>query len=173
MYSPVLLYTCFLSILGLIDGLSIPIHQDSLKNLVKLQADTIIHRIKEHNEKLNLSPKILIGDSELYPEVPADKPIQGLGSIIDTLTTFQKVLQTLPRGYASQLRSDVSTLLDCFKDRMAFMRCTPKEPANGKSLDTFIEKNATHHITFGYMALDRLTQFMQKLIVNLDQLKSC
>nr|ACI32424.1 leptin [Hypophthalmichthys molitrix]ACJ09057.1 leptin [Hypophthalmichthys molitrix] len=172
MYFPVLLYTCFLSILGLIDGRSIPFHPESLKSL-KQQADTIIHRIKEHNEKLKLSPKILIGDSELYPEVPADKPIQGLGSIIDTLTTFQKVLQTLPKGHVSQLHSDVSTLLDYFKVWMTFMRCTPKEPANGKSLDTFIQKNATHHVTFGYMALDRLKQFMQKLIANLDQVKSC
>lgn len=123
--------------------------------------------------QLKLSPKILIGDSELYPEVPADKPIQGLGSIVDTLTTFQKILQTLPKGHVSQLHNDMSTLLEYFKDRMTFMRCTLKEPANGKSLDTFIEKNATHHITFGYMALDRLKQFMQKLIANLDQLKSC
>jgi len=53
MYFPALLYTCISSMLFLIDG--IPIHPpDSLKNVmqVRLQADTIIHRIKEHNEKV-------------------------------------------------------------------------------------------------------------------------
>uniref|UniRef100_A0A672LNI2 Leptin n=1 Tax=Sinocyclocheilus grahami TaxID=75366 RepID=A0A672LNI2_SINGR len=171
MYFPVLLYPSILGMLGLVHG--IPIHQDSLKNLVKLQADTIILRIKDHNEKLKLSPKLFIGDPELYPEVPADKPIQGLGSIVDTVTTFQKVLQRLPKGHVSQIRNDLFTVLGYLKDRMISMHCTLKEPANERSLDAFLESNATHHITFGYLALDRLEQFMQKLIVNLDHLKSC
>lgn len=123
--------------------------------------------------QLKLSPKIHIVGPELYPEDPADKPIQGLGSIVDTLTNFQKVLHKLPRGHVTQLRIEVSTLLGHFKERMTLMHCTPKETANGSPVNTFTEKYATHHITFGYMALDRLKQFMQKLKVNLDQLKSC
>ncbi|XP_077049755.1 leptin a [Siphateles boraxobius] len=169
MYFPALLYTCILSMLLLIDG--IPIPPDSLKNLVRIQANTIIHRIKEHNEKLQLYPNLHIGNPEL--DVLADKPIQGLGSIVDTLTTIQEVLQRLPKGHVSQLRSYVSTLLGYFNERMTFMRCTPKEPANGKSLDAFLEDNATHHITLGYITLDILKQFLQKLIDNLDQLKNC
>nr|AOG74775.1 leptin [Labeo rohita] len=171
MYFPALLYLCILSMLSLVHG--IPIRQDNLKNLVKLQADTIILRIKDHNEKLKLSPKVVIGDPELYPELPADKPIQGLRSIMDTLNTFQKVLQKLPNGHASQICNDLSTLLGHLKERMTSMRCTPKEPANGRSLDTLLEKNATHPVTLGYLVLDRLKEFMQKLINNLDQLKSC
>ncbi|KTG05268.1 hypothetical protein cypCar_00035434 [Cyprinus carpio] len=171
MYFSVLLYPCILGMLSLVHA--IPVHPDSLKNLVKLQADTIILRIKDHNEKLKLSPKLLIGDPELYPEVPANKPIQGLGSIVETLSTFHKVLQRLPKGHVSQIRNDLFTLLGYLKDRMTSMRCTLKEPANERSLDAFLENNATHHITFGFLALDRLKQFMQKLIVNLDHLKSC
>uniref|UniRef100_A0A8C2PTZ8 Leptin n=1 Tax=Cyprinus carpio TaxID=7962 RepID=A0A8C2PTZ8_CYPCA len=171
MYFSALLYPCILAMLSLVHG--IPIHSDSLKNLVKLQADTIIIRIKDHNAELKLYPKLLIGDPELYPEVPADKPIQGLGSIMDTITTFQKVLQRLPKGRVSQIHIDLSTLLGHLKERMTSMHCTSKEPANGRALDTFLEDNATHHITVRYLALDRLKQFMQKLIVNLDQLKSC
>ncbi|KAL0167724.1 hypothetical protein M9458_035946 [Cirrhinus mrigala] len=166
MYFPALLYLCILSVLGLVHG--IPIHQDNLKNLVKLQADTIILRIKDHSEKL-ISSKVDIGHPELYPELPADKQgliqaIQGLRSIMDTLTTFQK-------GHAGQIRNDLSTLLGYLKERMTSMHCTPKEPA--RSLDTLLEKKAAHPITFGYLVLDRLKQFMQKLINNLDQLKSC
>ncbi|XP_026086481.1 uncharacterized protein LOC113061531 isoform X1 [Carassius auratus] len=171
MYFPALLYPCILGMLSLVHG--IPVHPDRLKNMVKLQADTIILRIKDHNEKLKLYPKLLIGDPELYPEVPADRHIQGLGSIMDTLTIFQKVLQRLPKGHVSQIRSDLSTLLGYLKERTTSMHCILKEPANGRSLDAFLEENATHHITLGYLALDRLKQFMQKLIVNLDQLKSC
>lgn len=171
MYFPALLYPCILGMLSLAHG--IPVHQNSLKNLVKLQADTISLRIKDHNEKLKISPELIIGGPELYPVVPVDKPIQGLGSIVDTLTTFQKVLQRLPKGHVSQIRKDLSTLLGYLKERMNSMRCTPKEPANERSLDAFLEGTATHHITFGHLALDRLKQFMQKLIVNLDHLKSC
>nr|ACO82076.1 leptin II [Carassius auratus] len=169
MYFPALLYPCILGMLGLVHA--IPVHQDSLKNLVKPQAETIILRIKDHN-KLKLSPKIFI-DPELYPEVPADKPIQGLGSIVDTLTTFQKILQRLPNGNVSQISTDLFTLLGNLKDRMKSLRCTLKEPANDRSLDAFLENNATHPITLGFLALDRLKQFMQKLIINLDHLKSC
>lgn len=92
---------------------------------------------------------------------------------MDTITTFQKVLQRLPKGRVSQIHIDLSTLLGHLKERMTSMHCTSKEPANGRALDAFLEDNATHHITVRYLALDRLKQFMQKLIVNLDQLKSC
>lgn len=121
--------------------------------------------------QLNLYPNLHIGNPEL--DVLADKPIQGLVSIVDTLTTIQKVLQRLPKGHASQLRSDVSTLLRYFNERMTIMFCTPKEPANGGSLDAFLEDNAPHHITLGYITLDILKQFLQKLKANLHQLKSC
>nr|AJO54279.1 leptin-a [Tanichthys albonubes] len=168
MHFPALLYTCILSMIGLMDG--IPVHQDTLKNVIKMQADTIIHRIKEHKEKLRF-PDIVIDNTEL--KALADKPIQGLGSIMDTLTTIQKVLQKLPKGHVSQICVDVSTLLGFLKDRMTFMRCTHKEPTNGKSLDAFLEANATNHVTLGYVALDGLKQFMQNLIGNLDHLRSC
>ncbi|KAK7151873.1 hypothetical protein R3I94_008271 [Phoxinus phoxinus] len=154
--------------LFLIDG--IPIQPDRLRNF-KLQADNLINRIMEHIEKLQLYPNLHIGNPEL--DVLAEKPIKGLGSIVDTLTTIEKVLQRLPKGHASQIRSYVSTLLDYFNETMTFMHCTPKEPANGRSLDAFLEDNATHHITLAYATLDILKQFLQKLKANLDQLKSC
>ncbi|KAI7802283.1 leptin A2 [Triplophysa rosa] len=166
-----LVYTCILCMLSL--GCSIPVPSDTLKNMVKLQAETINSRIQEHNEKLKLSPKLLIGDPELYPEVPADKPIQGLASIVDTLTIFQKVLHSLPKGHVSQLHTDVSTLQGYLVDRMSSMRCPLRKTANEKSLEAFLKDNATHHITVGYMALDRLQKFMQQLTVSLDQLKTC
>ncbi|XP_039520388.1 leptin a isoform X2 [Pimephales promelas] len=154
MYFPALLYTCISSMLFLIDG--IPIHPpDSLKNVMQLR----------------LHPNLHIGNSEL--DVLAEKPIRGLGSIVDTLTTIQKVLQKLPKGHVSQLHISVSNLLGYFNERMTFMHCTPKEPANGRSLDAFLEENANHHITLGYSTLDILKKFLQKLIDNLDQLKNC
>ncbi|XP_065138799.1 leptin a isoform X2 [Paramisgurnus dabryanus] len=165
MYFPALLYTCTLSMLSL--GYSIPIPSDNLKNMVKLQAETINSRIREHNEK------IFISDPDLYPEVPADRPIQGLGSIVDTLTIFQKVLHSLPKGHVSQLHSDVSTLQGYLENRMFSMRCPVRKTANEKSLEAFLKDNATHHITVGFMALDRLQKFMQQLTVSLDQLKTC
>lgn len=121
--------------------------------------------------QIPLHPNIHIGNPEL--DVLADKPIQGLGSIVDTLTTIQEVLQRLPKRNVSQLCSYVSTLLNYLNKRMTFMRCTPKEPANGRSLDAFLEDNAIHHVTLGYITLDILEQFLQKLKDNLDQLKNC
>ncbi|XP_056621883.1 leptin a [Triplophysa dalaica] len=166
-----LVYTCIFSMLSL--GRSIPVPSETLKNMVKLQAETINARIQEHNEKLKLSHKLLIGDPELYPEVPVDKPIQGLGSIVDTLTIFQKVLHSLPKGHVSKLHTDVSTLQGYLEDMMSSMRCPLIKRANDKSLEAFLKENASHHITVGYMALDRLEKFMQQLIVSLDQLKTC
>ncbi|XP_052008911.1 leptin a [Xyrauchen texanus] len=170
MHSSTLLYMCILSMLSLSHG--IPIHSDNLKNLVKLQAETINARIKEHIDKLNLSPKLLIG-ADHHPEIPIDKPIQGMSSIMDTLTTFQKILNSLPRGHVSQLRIDVSTLQDYLNQRMRSLQCTPKKTANEKSLEAFLTDNATHPITVGYMTLDRLQKFMQRLTGNLEQLKTC
>lgn len=119
--------------------------------------------------QLNLLPTLNIDNPELYPEIPSDKPIQGLGSIMETITTFHKVLQKLPNEHVDQLRRDLYTLLGYLEG----MDCTLKEPTNGRALETFLEDNASYHFTLKYMILNRLKQFMQKLINNLDQLKFC
>lgn len=85
---------------------------------------------------------------------------------MDTLTIFQKVLHSLPKGHVSKLHTDVSTLLGYLEDMMSSMRCPLIKTANEKSLEAFLKENTTHHITVGYMALDRLEKFMQQLIVS-------
>ncbi|NP_001122048.1 leptin a isoform X1 [Danio rerio] len=163
---PALRSTCILSMLSLIH--CIPVHQHDRKN-VKLQAKTIIVRIREHIDGQNLLPTLIIGDPGHYPEIPADKPIQGLGSIMETINTFHKVLQKLPNKHVDQIRRDLSTLLGYLEG----MDCTLKESTNGKALDAFLEDSASYPFTLEYMTLNRLKQFMQKLIDNLDQLKIC
>ncbi|TRY88361.1 hypothetical protein DNTS_022250 [Danionella cerebrum] len=170
MYLPALLCTCLLSMLSVVYCL--PIHHDSLKVLIKMQAETIIHKIKVHVVKFNL-PQNATWDLELYEPISAAKPIQGLGSIIDTLSTFQIILQGFSKGHQSQLQRELSSLEVHMKERAAWMGCKLKKPTRQPLLDALLKHHEMYPVTATCAILDRLKQFMQKLIANLDQLKSC
>ncbi|XP_076849487.1 leptin a [Brachyhypopomus gauderio] len=168
---PTLLYSCLVSMLTLCHSLPLP--ADSVKNFVKMQADNIITRIQRHKDEFQIFHKMILDSPDLLPELSSDKPIVGLGSMVDTLSTFQTVLRCLPKGHAGQLRVDVSVLQAFLEDQAGSLQCTHRKTSAEKTLETFLKDNGTYHITLGHVALDRLQIYLQKLTRNLDQLKTC
>ncbi|KAL7871046.1 hypothetical protein SRHO_G00085430 [Serrasalmus rhombeus] len=168
---PALLCSCVVSMLTLGHGLPLP--PDAVKNYVKLQAENISSRIQRHKDEMQIFRKVVLDSPEFLPELPSDKPIEGLSSMVETLNTFQKVLHSLPKGHVSQLHSDVSTLQGYLEERMRSLQCTHRKTGIEKSLEAFLKDNGTYYITLGHVALDRLQKYLQKLVRNLDQLKTC
>ncbi|XP_035381281.1 leptin a [Electrophorus electricus] len=169
--TPTLFYSCLVSMLTLCHGLPVP--ADSVKNFVKMQADNIITRIQRHKDELQIFHKMVLDSPELLPELSSDKPIEGLGSMVDTLSTFQSVLHSLPKGHASQLRVDISALQSFLEERARSLQCTHRKATTEKTLEAFLKDNGTYHITLGHVALDRLQIYLQKLTRKLDHLKTC
>ncbi|XP_072551384.1 leptin a [Salminus brasiliensis] len=166
-----LLCSCVVSMLALCHGLPLP--ADSVRNLVKLQAENISARIQRQKDELSIFHKMVLDSPELLPDLPSDKPIEGLGSVVDTLSAFQRVLHSLPKGHVTQLRSDVSKLQSDLEERMSTLQCPHRKLVTEKTLEAFLRTNGTYHITLGHVALDRLQKYLQRLTLNLDQLKTC
>ncbi|KAI4880010.1 hypothetical protein NFI96_029189 [Prochilodus magdalenae] len=168
---PTLLCSCIVSMITLGHGLPLP--PDAVKNFVKGQADNISARIQKHKDEMPIFHKMLLNNPELLPEIPSNKPIEGLSSVVETLSLFQKVLHSLPKGYVSQLHADVSTLQGYLEDRMKSLQCAYRKTGSEKSLEAFLKDFRTYHVTLGHVALDRLQKYLQKLTQSLDQLKTC
>ncbi|XP_066541546.1 leptin a [Hoplias malabaricus] len=163
--------SCIVSLLSLCLALPLPV--DTVKSSVKYQAENIISRTQKHKEELKISPKIIVDSPELLPVLPADNSIEGLSSMVETLSVFQNVLHSLPKGHVSQLHTDVSTLQGYLEDRMTSMNCSHRKSPKDKNLENFLKENGRYHITLGHVALDRLQNYLQKLTKNLDQLEKC
>ncbi|XP_062860905.1 leptin a [Trichomycterus rosablanca] len=166
-----LLCSCVVSVLALCCGRPHPV--DSLKNFVKLQAENIIGRIQKHKDELQIFHMVVLDSPELLPELQSDKPVEGLGSMVETLNTFQQVLHSMPKGHMSQLHSDVSTLQHYLEDRINLLQCPHRKTGTVKNLESFLKDHGTYYITLGYVALDRLQKYLQRLVNNLDELKTC
>ncbi|KAG9273033.1 leptin a [Astyanax mexicanus] len=168
---PALLCSCVVSILALCHGLPLP--ADTMRNLIKLQAENISARIQRQRDELPIFHNLILDSPELLPELPSDKPIEGLTSVVETLSAFQRVLHSLPKGHVTQLRSDVSKLQSDLEERMSSLQCPHRKTSTEKTLEAFLKNNRMFHITLGHVALDRLQKYLQRLTHNLDKLKTC
>uniref|UniRef100_A0A8B9HFK5 Leptin n=1 Tax=Astyanax mexicanus TaxID=7994 RepID=A0A8B9HFK5_ASTMX len=123
--------------------------------------------------QLPIFHNLILDSPELLPELPSDKPIEGLTSVVETLSAFQRVLHSLPKGHVTQLRSDVSKLQSDLEERMSSLQCPHRKTSTEKTLEAFLKNNRMFHITLGHVALDRLQKYLQRLTHNLDKLKTC
>lgn len=115
---------------------------------------------------------MILDSPELLPELQPDKPIEGLSSMVEMLSNFQKVLHSLPKGHMSQLHNDVSTLLHNLEDRMSSLQCIHRK-TDTENREVFVKNYIMFHITLGHMALDRLQKYLQRINHHLDQLRTC
>lgn len=123
--------------------------------------------------QLQINHKMILDSPELLPELQPDKPIEGLSSMVEMLSNFQRVLHSLPKGHMSQLHNDVSTLLHNLEDRMSSLQCIHRKMGAEKNLEVFVKNHSMFHITLGHMALDRLQKYLQRINHHLDELRTC
>ncbi|KAJ8394343.1 hypothetical protein AAFF_G00047500 [Aldrovandia affinis] len=154
-------------------GNSVPLTVDTMKSNVKLMAQTTVIRIQKLMDEFRISPNMVFRGLELIPDIALDKPAEGLASIAQNLHTFQVILLHLPMDGMSQIRSDIDSLQSIVRLLAASFGCPLPKPGSDGRLDTFLKTNSPFHVTIGNVALDRLQKFLNKLIKNLDQLKTC
>ncbi|XP_018581742.1 leptin-B-like [Scleropages formosus] len=150
-----------------------PLAVDIVKNNVKLLAQTTIVRIEKLTEEFHMSPNMVFSGLELIPETPLDRPIEGLASIMENLNIFQMILFSLEVDGMSQIHADLVSLQGIIHSLVLTFNCALPKPGSESHLDAFLKTNSAFHVTIGNVALNRLQRFLSKLILNLDQLKTC
>ncbi|XP_048864325.1 leptin-B-like [Brienomyrus brachyistius] len=169
--SMTLLYSSILMLLA--TSVSRPLAVDIVKNQVKFMAQTTVVRIQRLTDEFRISPNMVFSDLELIPDMSLDKPIEGLATIMDSLNTFQIILLNLQMDGVSQVHADLLSLQGIVRSLAPPLNCSLPKLKSSKHLDAFLKTNAAFHVTITNVALDRLQKFLKKLILDLDQLKTC
>nr|QNG41929.1 leptin A [Chanos chanos] len=163
-----LFWSCAVTLAGL--GVCWPLPPDTFRHYVKLQAEDIASKIQRHrDQQSHLSVNIEIVDKSLS----LDRSIEGLGSIVETLNSFQKALESLPNSTNAQMSRDVGTLQSYLEQRMVALQCSQRKLTVEKNLETFLKNHRPFPVTLSHTLLDRLQKYLIKLTRNLDQLKIC
>ncbi|KAL2093702.1 hypothetical protein ACEWY4_011014 [Coilia grayii] len=158
-----LLLPCLLVLLPICHGK--PVQLDSIKRMIQIIRKTIDTQIEEYSIEVNVSFKI--------PDcVPGKQPIQGLGSVAQSLRAFQRMDDSL-QVLSAQLKLHLSSLSSYLERYMASLQCPTKEPASFEKLDACLKDYKAFSITLGLATLHRLKEYTNKLVLGLDTLKTC
>ncbi|KAG7455751.1 hypothetical protein MATL_G00244370 [Megalops atlanticus] len=146
---------------------------DIVKNNMKLLAETAVMRIQKLTAEFQISPNMVFSGVELIPDITLDRPVEGISSIADNISTFQVILLSLPLDSLRQINADMEGLQGIVRSLAASFHCPLHKPVAHSHLDTFLKANVTFHVTIANIALNRLQRFLSRLINSLDQLKTC
>lgn len=102
--------------------------------------------------------------------VPGNKPIQGLGSIINDLTGFQLILDSV-WGHNSEfkmnLSKDFSTLRGHLERKRVSLRCPTRTANSFKDLEDYLKENQKFNLSLVPKLLQRFNDYMN-LLLSLD-----
>ncbi|KAJ8245497.1 hypothetical protein GJAV_G00271360 [Gymnothorax javanicus] len=168
-----LLLLCTSLLLLLPMGAAVPLSAETMKSNVKLLAQNTIVRIQKLTEEFRISSNMVFSGLELIPDITSGKPSEGLSFIAQNLHTFEVILSHLPTEGLAQIRADLQNLRAIVCLLASSYGCPLHKPASDGRLDAFLKTNSTFHVTIGNVTLERLQRFLSKLVMNLDQLKSC
>ncbi|XP_076156223.1 leptin a [Alosa pseudoharengus] len=158
-----LLLPSLLAVLLTCHGKPLPV--ENMKYQIRQTSKIIKSLIEEYPISQRLS-------FELSDVVPGTKPIQGLGSAIDSLMAFRRIVDSL-WGPKSQLSVDLSTLRGHLEREMASLQCPARTPSSFQDLDLFLKDNRTYSLTLCPAVLQRLKNYMNNLLLSLDTVKTC
>ncbi|XP_062403529.1 leptin a [Sardina pilchardus] len=160
-----LLLPCLMAVLPSCHGKPLPAEINWRNPII-----TISKRIQKDIEENPMSNGLSIN---LPDQVPGTKPIQGLGSAIESLTAFERITDTL-WGSHHQLSVDLNNLVGSLRNYMVrVLQCPTRKPSSFEDLDSFLKSNQQYVMTLRPAVLRRLRDYMNKLLSNLNTLRTC
>uniref|UniRef100_A0A8C9R0B5 Leptin n=1 Tax=Scleropages formosus TaxID=113540 RepID=A0A8C9R0B5_SCLFO len=160
---------CFTLLTLLATSLGGPLSAEIVRNHVKLLAQTTIVRIQRLSDEFQISPNMVFSGLEL----PLDKPIKGLSSILENLDTFQVILVHLQMSSTSQIHADIASLQGVVRSLALLLDCPSHKAGGDGHLETFLRSSTAFHVTIGSITLNRLEMFLSNLTMDLDLLEKC
>lgn len=128
---------------------------------------------------LYLPPQNPISSKMIFmlPDVVPDKqPIQGIGSVVETLRAFQTIwdsLQDQNPELSPNLSPDLSGLCRYLEREMTNRHCPARKPRSFKDLDTFLKNHQTYSTPLRQAVLPRLKDYINRLLLTPDTLMTC
>ncbi|XP_042563328.1 leptin a [Clupea harengus] len=166
MFSFTLLLPFLLTVLPTCHGR--PVHKN-----VFVQIRTISNKIQSHIDTNPISSKMIF----MLPDVVPDKqPIQGIGSVVETLRAFQAIwdsLQDQNPELSPDLSPDLSGLCRYLEREMTNRHCPARKPRSFKDLDTFLKNHQTYSTPLRQAVLPRLKDYINRLLLTPDTLMTC
>ncbi|XP_018611230.1 leptin b [Scleropages formosus] len=176
---------CFTLLTLLATSLGGPLSAEIVRNHVKLLAQTTIVRIQRLSDEVKVPVRLVFQSCftqgfQISPnmvfsglELPLDKPIKGLSSILENLDTFQVILVHLQMSSTSQIHADIASLQGVVRSLALLLDCPSHKAGGDGHLETFLRSSTAFHVTIGSITLNRLEMFLSNLTMDLDLLEKC
>jgi hypothetical protein len=110
-----------------------------------------------------------------FPAAAGDQPIEGLPSIVETMGFYQELLISLDMADLKQLVEDASTMRGQLENWM-MSRCPgrqQKQTGEGGLEEALKDSVRKFGLSVSPVALNRLKGYLDRLLLNLDQLRYC
>uniref|UniRef100_A0A8C7VEJ6 Leptin n=1 Tax=Oncorhynchus mykiss TaxID=8022 RepID=A0A8C7VEJ6_ONCMY len=172
--SMALLVSSLLTLFSMGAGASLSL--DIVRTKVKFLAQTMVYRTQMEIKKLPSSSNLVIDGLELFfPAAAGDQPIEGLPSIVETMGFYQELLISLDMADLKQLVEDASTMRGQLENWM-MSRCPgrqQKQTGEGGLEEALKDSVRKFGLSVSPVALNRLKGYLDRLLLNLDQLRYC
>uniref|UniRef100_A0A4W5QWS0 Leptin n=1 Tax=Hucho hucho TaxID=62062 RepID=A0A4W5QWS0_9TELE len=172
--SMALLVSSLLALFSMGAGASLSL--DIVRTKVKILAQTMVYRTQMEIKKLPSTSNLVIDGLELFfPAAAGDQPIEGLPSIVETMGFYQDLLISLDMADLKQLVEDASTMRDQLENWMMSRcpGCQQKQTGEGGLEEALKDNVRKFGLSVSPVALNRLKGYLDRLLLNLDQLRYC
>lgn len=112
-----------------------------------------------------ISPQVSL--DPLPDVVPGNKPIQGLWSIVDDLTGFQLILDSMwgqNSDFKTNLSNYFSTLREYLKQKRVSLKCPARTPNSFKDLQDYLKENKKFNLSLVPRLLQRFNHYLNRCL---------
>ncbi|XP_006007898.1 leptin [Latimeria chalumnae] len=136
------------------------------RNLTRI----IITRIQQHPNQFLLPLNLKVSGLEF---IPAERPLESLGSMDETLEIFHWILSSLPVDDVTQILWDIENLRALLQTLATTMGCELHQTTELETLKDLAKEHSTSPYTTEKVALDRLQKCLLTMVKELEQIKDC
>uniref|UniRef100_H3AP28 Leptin n=1 Tax=Latimeria chalumnae TaxID=7897 RepID=H3AP28_LATCH len=105
--------------------------------------------------------------------IPAERPLESLGSMDETLEIFHWILSSLPVDDVTQILWDIENLRALLQTLATTMGCELHQTTELETLKDLAKEHSTSPYTTEKVALDRLQKCLLTMVKELEQIKDC
>ncbi|XP_072097943.1 leptin a [Mobula birostris] len=139
----------------------------------RLLAKTTIVRIQQLNRRFKPSPRIEISGVNLIPAPLKDVTQENLGTVHGALECLAESLATLQISNTLQIQTDLKNLKVLLRSLATSHGCPASRCAASQQLRNFLQRNSAFVLTIKHVVLDRLRNYLSRLLVVLGNPLSC
>ncbi|XP_051890097.1 leptin-like [Pristis pectinata] len=139
----------------------------------RMLARSAIIRIQQLNGRFRPSPNIEISGLNLIPAPLRDSAQENLGTVHGALSCFIESLSALQISNTGQIQADLKNLKVLVRSLATSHNCLASKCGTSRQLKNFLRRNSAFVLTIKHIVLDRLQNYLSRLLWVLDNPLSC